>query len=263
DTLWNQTGPGYIWKGEVEQTAGNLYLNFKTIYMNGGFHLEPVQGPHTADGTGNYMIWDRYQTSYRSGNIDDYGCNRDQLNLNLTGNYFAEGILGGDHEIKFGVDYLTAKTTTFDYYEGNLRLVYYGPKAELPNGQAWVCWALSDYEINVWMRKFGVYLQDTMTFGKLAVNVGLRYDYEQSMVKDAAIPASPWLPKYMPALSVDEIDPGIACSLFSPRLGLVYDITGDGMNVIKLSAARYSSQLGFDLAYYINPLGWREIDLYW
>ncbi|GAH87493.1 unnamed protein product, partial [marine sediment metagenome] len=38
---------------------------------------------------------------------------------------------------------------------------------------------------------------------------------------------------------------------------------GDGKNVIKVSAARYGSQGGFDLAYFINPLGWREIDLYW
>lgn len=263
ETLWNQVGPGYIWKGEVEQTAGNLYLNFKSIYMNGGFNLQPVQGPHTADGSGNYHWRSYFPTRTYHGNIDDYGCNRDSLNLNLTGNYFAEGILGGDHEIKFGVDYMTAKTTTFDYYEGNLVLVYYGPEAALPNGEEWIMWALSDYEINVSLRKFGVYFQDTMTFGKLAVNVGLRYDYEQSKVKNAAIPASPWLPDYMPALSVDEIDPGVTSGRISPRLALIYDVTGDGKNVIKVSAARYGSQLGFDYAYFINPLGWREIDLYW
>ncbi len=259
ETLWNQTGPGYIWKGEVEQMAGNLYLNLKGIYMNGGFHLEPVQGPHTVDGSRNYMVVSYDPDFFVSGNIDDYGCDRDQFNLNFTGNYFAEGILGGDHEIKFGVDYITSKTTTFDYYEGNLVLCYNGADEPIP----WEAWLMRDYEINVWLRKYAVYLQDTMTFGKLAVNVGLRYDYEQSKVKDAAIPASPWLPQYMPALSVDEIDPGITCSMFSPRLGLVYDITGDGKNVIKVSAARYGSQLGFDLAYFINPLGWTEIDLVW
>ncbi len=263
ETLWNQKGPGYIWKGEAEQTAGNLYLNLKAIYMNGGFNLEPVQGKHTADGSGNYMVISYYPSFFVSGNIDDYGADRDSFNLNLTGNYFAEGVLGGDHEIKFGVDYLTAKTTTFDYYEGNVNLVYYGPNANMPNGEEWVAWALSDYEINVWMRKFGVYAQDTMTFGKLAINVGLRYDYEQSKVKDAAIPASPWLPTYLPALSVAEIDPGITSSRISPRMSLIYDVTGDGKNVIKVSAARYGSQQGFDLAYFINPLGWREIDLYW
>jgi hypothetical protein len=262
ETLWNQDGPGYIWKGEAEETVGNLYLDLKGIYMNGGFALHPVQGERTADGSGNLMIWNRV-TNYRSGNIDDYGCDRDSFNLNLSGNYFAEGILGGDHEIKFGVDYLTAKTTTYDYYEGNIRLVYYGPLAALPNGEEWVAWCLADYEINVWMRKYGAYVQDTMTFGKLAVNVGLRYDYEESKVKNAAIPAAPWLPAYLPALNVAEIDPGVACSRLSPRLSLIYDVTGDGKNVVKVSAARYGSQLGFDLAYFINSLGWREIDLYW
>lgn len=263
ETLWNQVGPGYIWKGEVEQTAGNLYLNFKGIYMNGGFNLGPVQGPHTADGSGNYMVMSYYPTFYVSGNIDDYGADRDSINLNLTGNYFAEGILGADHEIKFGVDYLTAKTTTYDYYEGNLVLVYYGPNDAFPTGEEWAAWTNSDYEINVWMRKFGVYVQDTMTFGKLAVNVGIRYDREESKVKDAAIPASPWLPQYMPALTVDEIDPGVTWSRISPRLSLIYDVTGDGKNVIKVSAARYGSQGGFGLANFVNPLGWREIDLYW
>ncbi len=263
ETLWNQVGPGYIWKGEVEQTAGNLYLNFKTIYMNGGFNLQPVQGPKTADGSGNYQVMSYYPTFYVTGNIDDYGCDRDSINLNLTGNYFAEGILGGDHEIKFGVDYYTAKTTTFDYYEGNLVLAYYGPNAALPNGEEWAAWVNRDTEINVWMRKFGVYLQDTMTFGKLAVNVGLRYDYEQSKVKNASIPASPWLPDYLPALSVDEIDPGIASSRISPRLALIYDVTGDGKNVIKVSAARYGSQMGFDYAYHVNPLGWSLLALMW
>jgi hypothetical protein len=67
----------------------------------------------------------------------------------------------------------------------------------------------------------------------------------------------------MPALSADEIDPGITWSRISPRMSLIYDVTGDGKNVIKLSAARYGSQGGFDNAYFINPLGWREIDLYW
>ena len=263
DTLWNQKGPGYIYKGELEQTAGNLYLNFKGIYMNGGFNLQPVQGPHTADGSGNYQVWSYYPSYYLSGNTIDYGADRDSFNLNLTGNYFAEGILGGDHEIKFGVDYLTAKTTTFQYYEGNLALAYYGPDPLMPNGENWVAWLASDYEINVWMRKFGVYIQDTMTFGKLAINVGVRYDREESKVKNAAIPAAPWLPTYMPALSVDEIDPGVVWSRISPRMSLIYDVTGDGKNVIKVSAARYGSQGGMDLAYFINPLGWREIDLYW
>ncbi|MBE0461304.1 MAG: TonB-dependent receptor [Candidatus Aminicenantes bacterium] len=262
-TLWNQDGPGFIWKGELEQMFGNLYLNAKGVYMDGGFALRPVQGERTPDGSGNYMIYARYPTFFLSGNTDDYGCDRNQLNLNLTGNYFAEGILGGDHEIKFGVDYVTATTTTYDFYEGNLSLNYYGPDPSLPTGEWWEAWLLRDYLLNVWFARYSAYIQDTMTFGKLAVNIGLRYDQEQSMVKDEDVPASPWLPQYMMHLKIDELDPGVKWQVLSPRVSFIYDIFGNGKDVIKLSMARYGGQSGFDMAYHSNPIGWTEIDVIW
>ena len=263
ETLWNQDGPGYIYKGEFSQMLGNLYINAKGIFMDGGFALHPVQGDRTADGSGNYLINYDYPEEYHAGNVDDYGCDRDQLNLNLTGNYFAEGILGGDHEIKFGVDYVTSTTTTYDLYEGNLTLNYYGPDASMPTGEYWEAWLLRDYIINVWFQRYSAYIQDTMTFGNLAINIGVRYDQEVSMVKDAGVPASPWLPQYMQALSLDEVDPGVKWKTLSPRLSLVYDIFGNGKDVIKLSVSRYGSQSGFRMASHVNPLGWAEIDVLW
>lgn len=263
ETLWNQDGPGYIYKGEFEQMFGNLYLNAKGIFMDGGFALHPVQGERTPDGSGNYVTYLDYPEGMHVGNIDDYGCDRDQLNLNLTGNYFAEGILGGDHEIKFGVDYVTAATTTYDLYEGNLTLNYYGPDASMPTGEYWEAWLLRDYILNVWFQRYSAYIQDTITFGNLAINIGVRYDQEESMVKDEVQPASPWLPQYMQALSVDEADPGVKWKTLSPRLSLVYDIFGNGKDVIKLSVSRYGSQSGFGMAYHVNPLGWCEIDVLW
>ncbi|GAH02161.1 unnamed protein product, partial [marine sediment metagenome] len=185
----------------------------------------------------NIAGYEELQINY--GNIDDYGCTRDSVNYNLTGNLFAENILGGDHEIKFGVDYLTAATTTHDYYEGNLCLAYYGPDETVPNGEWWEAWTLRDYYLNVWMDKFSVFIQDTMTFGRLSVNLGLRYDNERSMVKDEIIKASPWFPQYMTDLSITEVDPGVAWKTFSPRFSLIYDIFGTGKDVIKLNVARY------------------------
>jgi len=197
----DQTGPGYVWKGEIEQMFGNLYLNFKGILMDSGFQLTPALGPLTEDGSGPYYIRD-YVNDMHYGNIDDYGCTRDSVNYNLTGNYFVENVLGGDHEIKFGVDYLTASTTTHDYYEANLVLAYWGPDDTLPNGEWWEAWTSRDYYLNVWMDKFSVFIQDTVTLGRLSVNLGLRYDNERSMVKDEIIKASPWFPQYMTDLAI-------------------------------------------------------------
>lgn len=263
ETVWNQTGPGYLWKGEMDQTLGNLYLNLKGIYTDGGFNLQPIQGKRTAGGTGQYMTVYNYPEFYVSGNIDDYGTDRNQLNLNLNGNLFLEDVLGADHEWKFGVDYVTSTVTTFDLYEGSLRLNYYGPDSSLPLGEWWEAWLFRDYSINYGFKRYSFFLQDTATFGRLAVNLGVRYDRESSVVNQYDIPASPWLPQYMQTLKVKEIDPGVKWGTLSPRLSLVWDIFGTGKDLVKFSVARYGSQSGFGLADFINPVGWTEVDVIW
>jgi hypothetical protein len=266
ETYWNQVGPGYIYKGELDQVLGNLYLNLKGIYTDGGFNLIPVQGRRTGLTAGPYTTYSFFPSFYASGNIDDYGTDRNQLNLTLSGNYFAENVLGGNHEFKFGVDYVTSTVTTFDLYEGNLVLAYWGPYGDpgWPNGgEWWEAWLLRDYYIAYDFKRYSFYLQDTATFGRLTFNLGLRYDYETSGVAENSIPASPWLPTYLPALEVPAIKSPVNWQSWSPRLSLVYDITGDGKTLIKLSAARYGSQSGFGLASFFNPVGWSEIDVLW
>ncbi|MFZ2052615.1 MAG: carboxypeptidase regulatory-like domain-containing protein [Candidatus Aminicenantales bacterium] len=263
ETVWNQTGPGYLWKGEIDQTFGNLYLNLKGIFTNGGFNLQPIQGVRTSDGSGQYETVYNYPEFYAAGNIDDYGTDRDQLNVNLSGNLFLEDVLGADHEWKFGVDYVTSTVTTFDLYEGNLRLNYYGPDETLPLGEWWEAWLMRDYSINYGFKRYSLFLQDTASFGRFAVNLGVRYDVESSVVNEYTIPASPWLPQYMQQLSVSEIDPGVKWKTLSPRLSVVWDIFGTGKDIFKLSIARYGSQSGFGLADFINPVGWTEVDVIW
>ena len=47
---------------------------------------------------------------------------------------------------------------------------------------------------------------------------------------------------------------------FFPRLSLVYDITGDGKDLIKLSGPAMAPSPAW-IAGFINPVGWTEIDL--
>jgi len=263
DTLWNQTGPGYLWKGEIEQMFGNLYLAGKVIYTNGGFALIPSKGHRTSDGSGAYTTNLNYPQFYMTGNPDDYGTDRNQLNLSFNGVLFKEKLLGGDHEFKFGVDYVSATTTTYDLYEGNVILNYEGPDSTMPTGEWWMAQLLRDNLVNDGFNRFSFYLQDTITYGRLAINLGLRYDQEKSMVKNLNIPASPWLSSYMPAVKLDKYDPGVAWKVLSPRLSLSYDLFGNGKDIIKFSIARYGSQSGNSMADFINPVGASEIDVLW
>jgi len=253
ETMWNQTGPGYIYKFEDEQIIGNLLLTAKAIYTDGGFELKPTQY-----GSGKYM-WISYDpTFFVSGNIDYYGTDRNQLNVVAQGNYFKEKLLGADHEIKFGVDYLTATVTTFDLYEGNVTIVEYDvtdPFKEI--------WIHRDYYINLWMNRISFFFQDTITAGRFSFNLGLRYDQEKSKVKNEHQPAAPFLTYFLREIKIDEYDPGAAWKVLSPRLSITYDIFGTGKDVIKFSIARYGSQAAYMAAAFDNPAGWSEIDLYW
>jgi hypothetical protein len=255
---WNQDGPGYIWKGELEQMFGDLYLNAKALWIDMSFFLHPYE-----ESLGTPLTISYYPTYYVYGALDDYGTTRTSANVNLTGNYFVEDVLGADHEIKFGVDYIVSTVTSYDYYDGNAYLYYYGPDDWFPTGEYWEASIQRDLILSEWLRRYSFFIQDTMTFGKLSINLGIRYDNETSKVKDEIIPESKLLPHLLPGLNIKEIDPGMSWSVLSPRFSIIYDITGDGKNVIKINLARYGSQEGFGMGHFFNPADWAGIGVYW
>jgi hypothetical protein len=258
ETYWNQDGPGFVWKGELDQTFGNLYLNLKGIFIDMSFYLHPLD-----QAAGLPLTVHNYPVYKVTGAMDDYGTSRANTNLVFTGNYFAENVLGGDHEFKFGVDYLVTTVTSFDYYEGNVTRTYYGPDDSFPTGEYWEVDIRRDVNYNASARRLALYVQDTMTYGRLSINLGLRYDNETSMVKDQKVPACPLLPSLLPALEIKELGAGRSWSLLSPRVSFIYDLFGTGKDVLKLSLARYGSQEGFGMAGFLNPMGWGGIGAYW
>lgn len=257
ETLWNQVGPTPIYKAEIEQMFGNLFLNAKIAYTHNTFHLVPKLGFRTEDGSGPYQTQTYQPEFFASGNIGDYNTVRPQTNASLNGNYFAENVLGADHEFKFGVDYVHSNVSSYSLYEGNLII------AAWPEDDWYEAWIIRDWYTNEVFDRYSIFAQDTLSFGRLAVTLGLRYDVEHSYVGNVTQPAAPFLSNYLVELSLDKFDPGIRSKIISPRLSLVYDISGDGKNVIKLNLARYGSQSGYQFSGFLNPVPWAEIDLRW
>jgi hypothetical protein len=256
ETLYDQDGPTYLVKGEVEQMFGNLYLNGKFVYSHNTFYLHPRLGPRQPFGEGPLMRRTYYPTEYHTGTVDDYGTVRPTTNFNLNGNWFVENVLGANHEIKFGVDYLTSTVSTYDLYQDNVEVVDYGG--------GWVeAWVHQDFFLNLWLAKYAVFAQDTMTWGRFSANIGLRYDIEDSRAKNEHQPAAAFMTQYLGDITLTEAKPSTTLKTFSPRLSLIYDFSGDGKNVLKVNLARYGSQNGYSLGGFINPVGWREIDLRW
>ena len=272
-SLWDQATPGYLYYGALQQIVGNLMLEAKMVYTDGGFSLDPRGGKinpengHLEGGEWRFFRVPRLTLD----NYVWYGTNRNMINASLTGNYFAENVMGGDHEIRFGVDYVTANTTTQSLY-ANQRAVYTYLQADPTYYQT--IWLIPDWTFDVGFKRTSFYLQDTMSFGKLVVNLGLRYDKEQANLNDYEMKKFTWyepgsayhgteiFPDKLGALTIPKTTVPATYNLFSPRLSLTYDITGDGKNVVKLSLGRYGSQSGNSLAYYLAPPV-REIDVMW
>ncbi|NIO84936.1 MAG: hypothetical protein GTN53_30865, partial [Candidatus Aminicenantes bacterium] len=117
-----------------------------------------------------------------------------------------------------------------------------------------------NYFLDVGFERISAYIQDTITFGKLTASIGLRYDKEQGNVNPFQQPYFTWYEPGSPHhnqrvfanqisdLNIAEFKAPAAWELISPRISLTYDINDDGKNVVKLSAGRYMSQSGNNIA---------------
>ena len=270
-SLYDQDGPGWVYYAAIQQVMGNLMLDAKMAYTDGGFILDPRGGtvnPATGHNEGADMLY-IYSPSKYLNDLDQYSTNRNQIDLSLNGNYFAENILNADHEIRFGVDYVNADTTTQDLYP-NQRTLF---KLDENLGGYGEVWFINDYNFDVNFKRLSFYLSDTVNFGKLNVNLGVRYDRESGALNGGLQPKLTWYEPGSPHhnepifgdimgdLNVPAAKAPVAWKTISPRLSLTYDLTGDGKNVIKLSVARYGSQSGNALASNLFPS--RETDFYW
>jgi hypothetical protein len=257
DSLWDQDGPGFLYYGGLSHVFGELMLNVKAVYSDGGFTLDP-RGTDVNPATGNeegneFKIIDGWARA--EGSAWNYTTNRNTINIAADGNYFLEGALGGDHEIRFGVDYYTADTTTLSLVP-NQRIAYV--YRDDPSGNYLRIQPNYVYDVN--FNRISAYLQDTITWGKLTASFGLRYDKETGGVNPLQQPYFTWYEPGSPhdgqrvfasqiaALDIKSFDAPAAWELISPRISFTYDITGDGKNVVKLSAGRYMSQSGNTIA---------------
>ncbi len=245
ETLWDQETPNYIYKGEIEGTFNNFLLTGKIVYMDGKLTLKPRNWD-----SGEYFVWVWEPSMYVSGNFDKYRSDWNNLDITAYGSYFAENVLGGNHEIKFGLDYLRANTSTYDELQGNLIIEAY------PLSNLYYAVINRDYSSNMAMNRYSLFLQDTFTKGRFTVNLGIRFDQEKSIVKDQDMPGTLLVKEIFPDLKIDKLDPGVKWSVLSPRLSVVYDIFGKGRDVLKLSLARYGTQSAYEFASFVNPMQW-------
>jgi hypothetical protein len=179
--------------------------------------------------------------------------------LDVTANYFAPGFLKGDHSIKVGVKLRHDEHYTESTFGG---MAY----ARFQNGAPVEAQIYRKGKENRILTNRNFYIQDSYVRGRLTMNVGVRFDYQTDAVDPMLVEASPFngLATYagvykgvtytgktfdqLPAISFDGAkalgDQGHAFIDWSPRVGLSFDLTGDGRTIAKFNYSRYVGQLG-------------------
>jgi hypothetical protein len=253
DTTWRQSGPTNIFKFEDNHTVNsNLLFVGRFAYVSGGFvldyqrpELRNVQASLDLD-TGNY---DRSFLGYET--------DRPQYTGNVDGNYFVSNVLGGDHEFKFGFQYKKALVDSFTTYGGDVWAIF-------ASGQPAEAWFFRPAAVEYEGTYGAGYVEDIFTRGRATMKLGLRYDYQTGRNTPSQIPANLAIPQQMPAIQFPGTETIDAWQSLSPRLGVTFDISGDGRLLGTASYARYSDllllseQIAFN-----NAAGVSEMDLPW
>jgi hypothetical protein len=108
-------------------------------------------------------------------------------------------------------------------------------------------------------RDLGIYIQDSWRLNRLTANVGIRYEVLNAKVLAGKSPAG----RFVPERTFDEILDVPDWSDFAPRLGLVYDLFGNGKTAVKYSLNRYNLSRTTGIAANYNPLLSQTATLQW
>jgi hypothetical protein len=204
----------------------------------------------------------------------NYEFNVPKMGTNLAFTYFWDDFLGGDHEIKMGLEYETASTlipfwrdnpfTQFKTYDGSI----YGYKDVNPIMGHFVAglWGMEkgDWETDLNVKRYAAYFQDSLTFkNRVTLNLGIRYDESHGhayggtyLASYAADPVLSMLnPDYAQPVTFPDVKDLMVWKDLSPRLGLVFDVFGDQTTALKASWASYNDDLEMGRLMPLAPSG--------
>jgi len=269
-----------VWDHEKDYTANgifnylldqNTFFDFRVGYVNRWFPI-PMQ-PEAENLPLIYNVSALYTYITTARFNETYLRTRFQTGLYFT--RFQDNLLGGNHEFKGGVEFEDAYGDWDWWRKDNLYLYWYKDDPYYWGGNVmdvgfYIC---SDAEgkskIQDKAQRIGAYLQDSATFAdRLTLNLGIRFDrswgWKPAVTKGAGgNPLSVWVgenvvkPLYgvnpFGEMTSEEWKDIMVWNSFSPRVGLTFDVFGDGRTALKASWARYTEYLMLQYFSVLHP----------
>nr|MBA3269135.1 hypothetical protein [Acidobacteriota bacterium] len=252
---WSQPIRSWVYKAEWNGTLSN------NLYAEARYGESSVSASHIANNdTTDFLTVDSGRATYVGGSPkDQFIFRRPQVTGSV--NYFKDG-WAGTHNFKAGggVDRGVKWDGYLQVVSGNVRqnlnngqpisVVLYAPTAthvgaidDGPRGNL-----LSNDRMTV----TNIFLSDQWSAGRATLNLGLRWDRYHSWTPEQRQLAY----SFGPLNIADATFPETTYVTFNkvvPRLGMTYDLTGDGKTVAKLSYGRYGFDPGINFTSSVNP----------
>ena len=150
---------------------------------------------------------------------------------------------GADHLVKAGAQFAQMGMNDQFWVNGDMHILFNNGAANAV--RLWNTPTAHNSKI----RLFGIFAQDTWSYKKLTLNVGVRVDHSRG-----------WMPEQSKAAGTFSAARDLAeTDVFSSwrgawRTGAVYDLFGSGRTAIKASASRYAAQVGLTMVQRVHPL---------
>jgi hypothetical protein len=146
----------------------------------------------------------------------------------------------GAHALKAGFSYMYAYGNDFTFRtNGNLSYtVLNGPNGTVVPSS--VSFFTTPYSNLYHLKPASIFAQDQWKVARLTVNAGLRFDMLSSSYSGSNVPPTQYLPVARVYNGADVLN----WKDLSPRLGVAYDLFGNGKTAIKASVSRYVLQEG-------------------
>jgi hypothetical protein len=235
-TTWNQNFWAWVHKAEWN---GVLSDNSFVEIRGGQYGYDWTNG---VNGTG--LRYEDIGNNLISGRNRNWA--RERRRDQVLGTYSLFKNWAGDHNFKIGGELFreTAKDIYIDGYEEDILHV-------LNNGVKTDIILFQPGESIGGLMTYGAFLHDTWRVNdRLTFNLGARIDRYRAYSPEQGHPVSRFNPT---ALTFAAVDNYISWNLPAPRLGMTYDIGGDGKTIYKANFGTYWWNPGADFVFNISP----------
>jgi hypothetical protein len=238
-TTWNQSGPTQMFKGEANLAIGTqTFMTARYARVDAGFSLTPQGGMDVnmifADDAGiGRNSWYAYDTA------------RPQTTANIDASHFR-----GRHELKAGFGYRVADEESIYTVPGNGILTFHdGYPNMIAEVTAW------NKSTDARGRYVSAFLADTMSFDRLTLNAGLRWDRQSSSVRPYSQRGNPVLPTLLPDLTGQGADDVIVWNAITPRIGATWAVDAARTTIARASYAQLASQMNAGQGAFFSTVG--------